>query len=71
MILMPYLVCGIFFSLYTFKKIFENKEGFLLLFEKEFGEEHDPNIFLGFLFLSCLFAWPIMMANEINNKREL
>lgn len=66
-----YLTCGIMYSFYTFKKIFQNKESFFILFEQEFGEKANINIFFLFMFLTNLFAWPIVMLNELNNKQDL
>lgn len=71
MLLMPYLVCGLFYGIYTFKKIFENQEQFLLFFENEFGDTENLKPFLGLTFLSCLIAWPIMMLNELKSKQDL
>lgn len=70
MFVSSYFVCGLLFSFYTFQKIFENKEQFLIIFENEFGQKANLNFFLGLMFLTNLFAWPIILANEINNKKE-
>lgn len=71
MLLMPYLVCGLFYGIYTFKKIFDNYQQFTTLFENEFDSLENLNSFLGLTFLSCLLAWPIMMLNELKSKQDL
>lgn len=71
MFIAAYLFCGLLFCFYAFQKIFENKEQFLIVFENEFGEEADLNIFLFLMFLTNLTAWPIMLLNELKNKRDL
>lgn len=71
MLISAYLFCGLLFCFYTFQKIFENKEQFLIVFENEFGEQADLNIFLSLMFLTNLAAWPIMLLNELKNKRDL
>ena len=71
MLISAYLFCGLLFCFYTFQKIFQNKENFITLFENEFGDEADLNIFLSLMFLTNLIAWPIMLLNELNSKRDL
>jgi hypothetical protein len=70
MIVNSYIFCGLLYCFYVFAKIFENKENFLIIFKDQFGEEANLNLFLGIMFLTNLLAWPIMMVNEINNKKD-
>jgi hypothetical protein len=70
-ILSSYFTCGILYSIYTFQKIFNNKEQFLIMFEEEFGNTDNLNPFLATMFLTSTVAWPIMILNEINNRQDL
>lgn len=63
-----YLFCGMLHSVYTFTKISNNYEHFLMMYEKEFGDTNNLKFFLAMLFISCIVAWPILMIQEINNK---
>lgn len=66
-----YIFCGILYAFYTSSKIIQNKEQFMMHFEREFGENENPNTFFVILFFSCLLTWPFMMLNEIKNNRGL
>jgi len=70
MLINSYIFCGLLYSFYTFYKIFENKESFSILFRDEFGDEEKINLFFAIMFLTNLVAWPIMLINEINNKKD-
>lgn len=70
MIFVSYISCGILYFLYSYQKINSNIEQFLHLLEEEMGKEVEIENFFIFLFISSLFAWPFMMANEINNKKD-
>lgn len=71
MLLVGYLFCGVLYSTYSFQKIFSNFENFITILENEFGEEVNLTIFLSMLFLNCIFAWPILAIQEINNTQDL
>ena len=71
MILASFLFCGLLYSIYTFEKIFSDFQKFVELFEMQFGDTENLNFFLGMLFLNCLFAWPVLAVQEINNKQDL
>ena len=71
MISNAFFFCGLLFSIYTFQKIFLNYEYFVMNYENEFGNTKNLNFFLSMLFISCMFAWPIIMVNEINNRQDL
>ena len=71
MIYTSYLFCGILYSIYLFSKIFSNFENFITILENEFREEVNLTIFLSMLFLNCIFAWPILAIQEINNIQDL
>ena len=65
-----YISCGMFYFLYSYQKIISNIEQFLHILEEEMGKEVEIENFFIFLFISSLFAWPFMMVNEINNKKD-
>lgn len=65
-----YLTFGIFYLLYITTKILQNKQTFLIVFEKEYGMDKLYSYFI-VLFISCLFMWPIMMIAEINKEKDL
>lgn len=71
MFLSSYFFCGLLYCFYTYSKIFQNKEHFQTLFEQEFGENGDINIFLSIIFLTNMFAWPIVLLNELNSRQDL
>lgn len=71
MFLTYYWFCGALYSFYVFKKILDNQEHFNMIFEKEFGEDQNPNTFFTILFISCILTWPFMMLNDIKNNRGL
>lgn len=65
-----YISCGMLYFLYSYQKIISNIEQFLHILEEEMGKEVEIENFFIFLFISSLFAWPFMMVNEINNKKD-
>jgi hypothetical protein len=71
LIINAYLFCGLLYSFYNFFKIFDNKEFFIMTYEEQFGSTDNIEIFLGIMFLTNLFAWPILIINEINNRQDL
>lgn len=71
MILISYFICGMLYFIYSYAKINDNMQQFLQIMEDEFGGEAEIKNFFIALFLSSLFAWPMMIVNEINNKKGL
>lgn len=71
MVYTSYLFCGMLYCIYLFSKIFSNLENFIISLENEDREEVNLTIFLGMLFVNCVFAWPILAVQEINNKQDL
>lgn len=71
MFIFYYFFCGTLYCFYTFSKILFNKEYFLMMFEREFGENANIKFFLVTMLLTNLLAWPIMMVNEINNTKDM
>lgn len=68
MFFVVYLSCGVVYCFYTFSKIVEMKEKFLKMFYEQFGEDTKLEYFVGFLLLSSIFAWPLMILGEISKK---
>lgn len=68
--MVTYLTCGFCYTIYTFNKILENKQPFLMMIDEEIGFENLKN-FVFVLMLTSFIAWPIMIMNEIKNKRDL
>lgn len=46
------------------------KEKFLMMFHQQFGEDTKLEYFVGFLLLSSIFFWPLMMLGE-GSKKDL
>lgn len=66
-----YFFCGIIYFLYTFYKIFERKEVFLILLREQFGEDIKIEYIVGFFMLYFITLWPFTLMNEIKNKKDL
>lgn len=66
--LYTYFTCGIAYCLYALFKIVENKEAFLFLFEKNFGDFKNLKYFISMLIFINIVAWPLAVLQELKKK---
>jgi len=71
MFMSSYFTCGILYSIYVFQKIVNNKEQFITVFEEEFGENQNLNLFLSIMFLTNIISWPMLILKELKDRQDM